>query len=56
MRDRDDTQRGHEDRHPDWMIPFWMLLALAGMFVLGCACGACFLTKENISGALLLKD
>ena len=30
---------GH-DRSPSWVVPFWMLLALAVVFLAGCASGA----------------
>jgi hypothetical protein len=30
----------HEDEHPAWVLPFWVVLALVGTFLLGCVCGA----------------
>lgn len=39
------------DPHPSWVVPFWMLMALAGMFVLGCGCGS-VLTTLSMLGPL----
>jgi hypothetical protein len=37
------------DAHPPWVVPFWMLLALAAMFALGCVFGS-FLTWLSMLG------
>ncbi|OWK45480.1 hypothetical protein [Fimbriiglobus ruber] len=42
-------QRVDRDGHPSWVIPFWMLLALAAMFFVGCGCGS-FLTWLSLLG------
>lgn len=28
------------DPHPSWVVPFWILFALAAMFLAGAVCGA----------------
>ena len=41
--------RSESDAHPSWVVPFWMLLALAAMFALGCVFGW-FLTWLSMLG------
>jgi hypothetical protein len=43
--------RADRDRHPSWVVPFWVLLALAAMFALGCVAGS-FLTWLSMLGPL----
>jgi len=35
-----DSESEEQTEHPNWAIPFWMMLALAWMFVVGCGCGS----------------
>jgi hypothetical protein len=44
-------QRAGRDEYPSWVIPFWMLLALAATFFVGYGCGS-FVTWLSMLGPL----